>query len=122
MDTSKKEIYLTLQNILADKELLTLIEIDEKYLEFRTKFPKLFDMVMSCISQQEFLREIILLLNIREDVLTGRQTDIQANIKIGERAAEKYIYPKVGKPTQQQKKTALAKILAQHTKDMNNTE
>jgi len=123
MDIPQTEIYNTILEIIADKDQITLSEIDEKYITFRTKFPKLYDMTMSFENKNEFLRELLLLLNIREDVITGKKTSIEANIKTGEIVAEKYLYPSVNmRPTEKQKKSALSKILAQHHKDLNETD
>ena len=111
METDKTEIYIIVNKIIDDKELINLDELSEKYGDFKTKFPKLYDMVINHQNKTEFLRELCLLLDLREDVLTGRKSEIEANVQTGEYFGKKYIYPITGEPTHEQKKTALTKIL-----------
>jgi len=111
MDTDKTEIYITVNNIIDDKDLLTLDILSEKYADFKTKFPKLYEMSINHPNKKEFLKELRLLLDLREDVITGRKTDVEANVQTGEYFGKKYVYPITGEPTQLQKKNALTKIL-----------
>jgi len=111
MDLNKNEIITTVYAIISDKDLLNLEELSEKYSDFKTKMPKLYEMTITHQNKQEFLRELSLLLDRREDVITKRKTEIEANVQTGEYFGKKYIYPLTGEPTLDQKKTALTKIL-----------
>ena len=65
-----------------------------------------------------FLRQLSVMLNIRQEVIDGTKSDIEANVQVSEYVAKQYIYPTVGEPTQEQKNNALNKILKKHNDDM----
>lgn len=111
---SKEDIYITVCNILEDKEILTQFELEEKYKDFKEKFFRIFDLCISSTEDKynDIKQKISLMLNIRDDVKTGKKSDIEANVQVGEYCAKLYIYPKTGEPTIEQKKEALKKIIA----------
>jgi hypothetical protein len=144
MDEHKNYIYKTVSNIIADSSTLTKSELDLKYKEFSSKFPKVYENSIlsatedcastsgvngvnggvsggvsgSASGSEKFLKELSEMLNIRESVLNGTKSEIEANVQVSERVAKQYLYPKVGEPTQKQKDIALRKILKKHDNDM----
>jgi hypothetical protein len=113
MDISKADIYNTVTNIINDTETLTKIELEEKYKDFKNNFFKLFE---TCIgvtpeTKNKTLRELSILLNIREEMKSGKKGTIEGNVQVTEYMAKQYVYPYTGEPTLEQKKEALRKIV-----------
>jgi hypothetical protein len=113
MDIPKSEIYNTVVNIINDTEKLTKIELEEKYKDFKNNFFKLFE---TCISvtpetKNKILKELSILLSIREEQKSGSKSTIEANVQVTEYMAKQYVYPYTGEPTLEQKKEALRKIV-----------
>jgi len=113
MDISKKEIYETAVNIINDSSVLTRNEMEVKYKDFKDNFFKLYD---TCINvtpstKDGLLKELNILLNIRDELKSGSKNNIQANVQVTEYMAKKYVYPYTGEPTLEQKKEALRKIV-----------
>lgn len=113
MDINKEEIYKTAVNIINDAQTLSPVELEIKYETFKDKFYKLYDTCINVVpeTKAKTLRELSILLSIRQEVINGTKADVEANVQIGEYMAKQYVYPKTGEPTKDQKKVALQKIL-----------
>ena len=121
MDTDKTYIVSNINNIFTDRDLLTSDEINEKYAQFKEKFPKLFEAALEYENKEEFLHELDNMLRIRSTRST-KTSEIATNVSIGEHFGRKYIYPLVGEPSQAQKTVALQKIIKEdekNSKDLN---
>lgn len=113
MDWSKDKIFETCMSIMADSDTLSKQQMDEKYEIFKKKFSKIYQMcssTSSSIERQSILREISMMLGIREDIKTDKKDAFVGNVQIGEHFAKKYIYPKVGEPSLEDRKNALDKL------------
>src|SRR5574343_725348 len=113
MNISKSEIYHTVLNILGDLDKLNKTELEEKYKTFKESFFKLFE---TCIgvtqeTKPKFLRELAILLNMRESQLNGSKTAMESNVQVSEYMAKQYVYPITGEPSLEQKKVAMRKII-----------
>ena len=118
MDTGSEEIKDTIKSIYADKLTLSKQELDEKYTEFKTKFVKLYETCTeSEITEESMLKEIDMMLQVRQEHLDGKISNIAGNIKIGQLYATKYIYPVTGKPSKKDVATAIDKLLKSENKD-----
>jgi hypothetical protein len=115
MDWSKQDLLRTSKEIIADLGLTTS-ELDSKYSIFKEKFPKIYEQIKS--NEPGFISELEHFLGIREDLKNGLVTEIDANVQASEHVAKKYVYPIIGTPTEEQKKTALKKIIREHKKNM----
>ncbi len=113
MDITKEEIYRTAVNLINDAGTLTPQELEMKYEFFKDKFSKLYYTCVNVVpeTKTKTLRELSILLNIRQEVKDGKKADIEANVQVGEYMAKQYVYPKTGEPTLEQKKVALQKIM-----------
>jgi hypothetical protein len=116
MDTGRDEIYTTAIAIMNDSKTLSRQELENKYYAFKDKFFKVYTMCSEATAQTRPTIEmhLKLLLGIREDVLDGKKTDIEANVQVSEFMAKKYLYKKDGifkEPSMEQKKAALNKII-----------
>ena len=116
MTTSKNEIFENAKSIVNDLENMSLTDLDVKYSDFKSKFPKVFDMCL--LSGQDAIVKLSILLNIREEILVGSKSDIEGNVQVSEYFAKQYVYNKgiLAEPTMEQKKTALKKIIADEIK------
>lgn len=107
MEVSHDEIVYTLRGIKEDSFHLTPKQMDEKYATFKEKFPRLYQMAPLIKDWGEFEY----MMKLRGDIKDGKKSEIQANIQLGEYMGKKYIYPKTGEPTQNDKKRAINKII-----------
>ena len=113
MNESKDTIYTTAVNITIDCNNLTQTQMDDKYKEFKNNYSKIYQLCSSTSTQsqkQQILRELSLMLGVREEVKNGEKNSFVANAQIGEHVAQRYIYPKVGEPSLEDKKRAIAKM------------
>jgi hypothetical protein len=113
MDTSKDYIYQNAVNIINDAEILSPPELEEKYKEFKEKFYKIY---VTCVgltpeTKQSFLNELKLFLGIREEVISGKKSMIEANVQVGDYQGKRYLYPITGEPTMEQKKQYIKKVV-----------
>lgn len=126
MNQDKTYIYETTKAIIEDVKTLSREELDIKYEKFKTDFYKLYETAIiksaTPYDTSMFLRELAIMLAIRQDVISGKKTDIEANIQVGEYMAKKYVYPKTGEPTIEQKKVALKKIVKKHEEEKKERE
>lgn len=113
MDISKSEIYQVACNIVNDVSELTKKELEEKYDTFKKKFPKLYTICSETTNEtkDKNLRELNILLGIRDEVKRGSKNEIEANVQVSEYMAKQYVYPITGEPSLAQKKKALDKII-----------
>lgn len=128
MEQDKTEIYNNAENLINDLNLLTMAEIETKYETFKNKFPKLYQMCLT--NQQNTLKELKMLLNIRED-LKQKTSDpllskvdlihhtVGTNITVSEHFAKRYVYPITGTPSKEQQKIAMKKIIRAEMEKMN---
>ena len=120
MNLQKEYIYETSKKLIEDLHILTNNEIEEKYKDFKEKLPKLYEM---CIKNEpNTLKELSILLNIREERKENKKTEIESNVQVSEYMAKKYVYPITGEPTLEQKKIALKKIVKDAVKKENETK
>jgi hypothetical protein len=119
MDTTRTYLIKNAEGLIIDKRTLTKGEIETKYAEFKLKFPKFYDLCISggnvgdgsTTSDAKILSEIRIMLGIREELLSGQKSNIEANVQVSEYFAKQFVYPIIGEPTQEQKKAALQKII-----------
>jgi hypothetical protein len=115
MEVSKYEILKTASELVIDIDNLTMNEIEEKYLSFKQKFPKLYQIIIQGPilgkTNNQIISELSIILGIREEVKSGLKDGISANVQVGEYMAKQYLYPVIGTPTIEQKKNALDKIV-----------
>ena len=71
-------------------------ECDTDVIAFKTKFPKLFEMVTSNSCEDSMLHT---LLSAYKNVKTGNVTQEDGDKAFGEVAAARYVYPLVNEPT-----------------------
>lgn len=114
MDTPAKDILITSSNIIKDREILNTQDLQTKYADFKTQFPKLFDICSTDPDVDSIKKNLINLLRIRESVKKGDKSTIEGNIAAGEFIAEKYVYPTI-KPTEEDKLRAYNKIMKGQT-------
>jgi hypothetical protein len=110
MNVPKEEIYNYASGLVKDLNKLTIFEIEGKYKDFKEKFPKIYNFCLEG-TDKNILRELRILLDIRESVKNDDKSDIEANVQVSEYFAKQYLYPKVGEPTLEQKKSAMSKII-----------
>lgn len=114
MDISSKDIYFKVTQLLKDVKILTRDELDEKYSDFITKFPKLYNTCLNDPDQESILKNLKKMLETRERTLKGELSSVKANAFVGEFVAEKYLYPSAGvtprKLTEAEKKEYIKKL------------
>lgn len=107
MDWSKDKIIDTVKVLRQDAQTLTESDINDKYSEFKEKFPKLFYMALTPNFNVGHLEGLI---DYRDKSSRDNVSDLERDIFIGEAFAKKYLYPVVGEPTIDQKKKAAKKV------------
>jgi len=115
MDISKEQIVEKVREILRDRDQLTKLEMETKYKEFMEAFPRLYLTTMDANSSEDvgvLISHLNYMLGVRENIIKGNKTPINANVIVSEHMAKKYVYPITGEPTTKQKEEALCKILA----------
>ena len=88
------------QNVLHKKELDTL-----EFQEFKSKYPKFYEMLLKPDMDNEMFNKLIHLLSANLS-----STDQSAAIAFSTFGAEKYLYPQFGRPNEDEIKTATNKI------------
>lgn len=120
MNESKDTIYKTASNIITDSSYLTQTQMETKYKEFKNKYSKVYQLCSSAstnLEKQSILRDLSLMLGVREEVKIGTKDSFVANAQIGEHVAQRYIYPKVGEPSLEDKKRAIDKMSKENNKN-----
>lgn len=119
MNYSKEEIYNTAVAIMDDLDKLNAQELEQKYMWFKEHFFKLYDTCITIMPEEreKTLRELNVLLGIRDQRKAGTISNIESNVQVTEYMAKKYVYPIVGEPTKEQKKEAIRKIIQADKKD-----
>lgn len=122
MESHKSYILANVCKVMADVDSFPVSELDVKHKEFKDKFPKVYqNCILSSSSQtnkNEFLKKLYEMLKVRDQVISGEKTEVQANVEVSEKVAKEYLYPVVGEPSEKQKEKALARILKTHENDM----
>lgn len=122
MDIDANEIYIVTCQLLKDIKIMNTEKLKEKYAAFEKKFPKLYNFCLTEVDESQVKSVLSKMLNTRENVKRGNISTFNANVEIGEYAANKFIYPITGEPTNRQKTEALHKIIkGEEQKKSNNT-
>jgi hypothetical protein len=116
MEWESSKIIQTIENLQYDACVKTVGEIDEKYGNFRERFPKLF---YSCLEPNFRIEELKELLHMREKAKEDKTPDFIRDVSVAEKFSQRWLYPVVGEPTLEQKKAA-AKKVAQKQVQMEN--
>lgn len=117
MDWSHNKIINTVKSLRNDSHSLNESQINEKYSEFKEKFPKLFYMCMTPNFDIECLNG---LLNFRDKAERDNISDLERDVAVGEKFAKRYLYPVVGKePSIEEKKEAAKKVAAKYFRNKN---
>ena len=88
-------------NIIEDKNKLNHTELLNKWETFRTKYPKLYEMLT--ITETIDLNLLKFLCDSAEkQKLLNKEEQLENEFKVGETLAKKYIYDKFQEPTVQQ--------------------
>jgi hypothetical protein len=111
MDIDANEIYIVTCQLLKDIKIMNTEKLKEKYAAFEKKFPKLYNFCLTEVDESQVKSVLSKMLNTRENVKRGNISTFNANVEIGEYAANKFIYPITGEPTKRQKSEALHKII-----------
>lgn len=111
--------------ILNDKKNLTKIDIDNKYIEFKKKYPRLFDMLtlnddvdrnmlkFLCdkADEQNSLNKI--------DTVESKDKQIENDLEVGDFLAQKYIYDKFNINQSEEEKDKIKKQIKDKLKNLN---
>ena len=89
-------------NIIEDKKKLNHEDLLSKWESFKNKFPQLYQMLT--ISDTVDLTLLKFLCNAAENQnMLSKEEQLENEIKVGEKLAQKYVYDKFPEPTVQQK-------------------
>ncbi len=107
MDWSKGKILDTVKVLRKDAQTLSESEIDDKYSEFKEKFPKLFYM---SLTPNFNIGRLEGLVNYRDKASRDNVPDLVRDVTVSEEFAKEYLYPVVGEPSLEQKRDAAKKV------------
>ena len=105
------QILQTVEELQYDITEMTQKEVEVKYKTFKENYKKIYEAILN--PQFTFnLSEFKKMLEFRDTSRKNNVPDFYRDVTIGEHYAKKYIYPKVGEPTTEQKKNA-GKIISE---------
>lgn len=111
--------------ILNDKKKLTKLDIDNKYIEFKKKYPRLFDMLTL---NDDIDRNMLKFLCDKADeqnnlnkINTEESKDkqIENDLEVGDFLAQKYIYDKFNINQSDEEKDKIKKQIKDKLKNLN---
>tara|TARA_Y100000748_G_scaffold281721_1_gene261528 strand:- start:1364 stop:1735 length:372 start_codon:yes stop_codon:yes gene_type:complete len=108
------------ENIGKDSELLSKIEMDEKYKEFKERYPKFYKHIIDGNFDVNYFRQMISVREQAVSVSEGDETEKSFNgdVAVGEFLARRYVYP-IQKPSQGDLEQAFVKAKNTHYNDRN---
>ena len=113
METDSKEILDTFDSMIRDSTILDLESFENKYSSFKEKFEKLHQMTIDSIKRdnvQETRKILCMMLDSRNNLKNGKVNELNTDLLVGNYLGKKYIYPKVGNPSQNDYNKAVKKI------------
>lgn len=111
MNLKGEYIIDTFLNYKKDKLIYTKQELEEKYQDFKKKYPKIY---LSFVDNVFEISKFETLLNIHKESYKKTQGDhkskkFESDTKVSEELAKEYLYPVIGEPSENQKKIAKKK-------------
>jgi len=95
-------VYDKCLNIIKDKDKLTYLELNEKWDSFKTQYPQLYNMLT--IDSNIDLNMLKFMCEMSEKQTNNKEENLNIEIEIGDRLANKYLYnDKFKEPTNEQK-------------------
>lgn len=97
-----EETYNECINIIEDKKTLTHKELKDKWNIFNSKFPKLYDMLITTeIVDLKMLKYLCDMA--KKQVNLSNDEKLEVDFKIGDKLAKEYLYNQFPEPSKQQK-------------------
>lgn len=118
MNTPREEIEKTVKQLLKDVYTHTPVELEAKYKDFKENFFRLYTKCLETTpaTVPQTLKELNTFLNIRDEVLSGKKSSLEANVQVGDYMGKKYVYPITGEPTKEQKLEYIKKAVQESAK------
>lgn len=102
------EIHKNMLQILEDKKVLTINQLEKKWAVFMSEFPLIF----ISLSKEDVDKNMLkLMINKIKEVRSGKKEHDKAEKEFGEIMADKYIYTKFEKPSEEELNVAYQKAL-----------
>lgn len=95
--------------ILNDRVYMTEVALRNKHVSFVGVYPKLFNLLKGS-PESQVRAALEPMLQRRISVENGSKTKDEADRQTGEEMAEKYIYPKTGRPDPAELQKAITKV------------
>ena len=113
MNLNSEYIINTFYSYQLDKTFKTEDELNEKYLEFRRKYPKIYDNFVNGLFTVEKFKQLLSIHNniYNNTAGTHKKKNFESSAKISETLAKEYLYPVYGEPSQQDKNKARLKAM-----------
>ena len=99
----------SVDQILKDRVYMTEVTLRNKHMDFIGVYPKLFN-ILKGSSESQVRAALEPMLQRRRNVENGSKTKDEADRQTGEEMAEKYIYPKTGRPDPVELQKAITKV------------
>ena len=114
------EQYNNSELILKDKKTLTKRELDEKWVDFKNSYPKLYSLLLT---NDDFDMGMLKFIcqNVDEHKNLSKEEKLNLEVDVGKKLANKYIYSQTNlpKPTLQQEQFIKNKLKEKIFKDDN---
>lgn len=113
MDWSSDNIRRTFNQIIIDSKRLSKEEIENKHKNFRESFEKLYNIAIESVvnkTVQSSLNKLDMMLKTRDNMNSGKMEKLTADMVVGNRLGDEFIYQKVHKPTKEDYKRAVDKL------------
>lgn len=113
MEWTSEKILESFYGIVRDSKNLSKQELEHKYSDFKESHSKLYEVIIHSIitgDVQNTNNMLIEMLKTKANMDSGHTTKMVADVTIGQKLANKYIYSKTGAPKTEDYKQALDKI------------
>ena len=124
MDWDSSRIRKEYIEVTRDAKILPKSMMEEKYLEFKTKYEKLYELAIRSVvndNVQENIKTLDMMLLQRDRIKRGKISEINAGMVVGNQLGHKYIYPVTNVPSKEDYVNAIDKINAK-AKENNSLE
>ncbi len=113
MNWEQDDIRKNFHGVIRDARTMTEGELGQKYLKFKDRFPKLFEMAIESVATdtvQKNLGLFDMMMTKRQEQKDGTKTKTTTDMAVGNQLGKEFIYPKTNMPSQTDYNKAINKI------------
>lgn len=114
---STEEIFKNFKEVMADVMELKREDVELKHKKFKSEYPKIFEMAIDAIVSgkvQEYTERLQSFLKTVDDMMSNKISRENADMFIGNKLGNEYIYTMTGKPSEEDYKRAVKKVKGEY--------